>query len=104
MVRRKLPEGYVWKVQAARREKKRGRASGDMILGMRKELIVEEEGQEKEVEGILTAKMRYEGGSWRVVGVYIKEDMERKLKEMEEWMEGNGDENNNWGRLQCKNR
>lgn len=89
-VRRRLPERYVWKRQVAKREKKKERASGGMILGMKKELVIKEKGQEKEVEGILTARIKYENGSWREVGVYIKGDM-KKLKEMEERMEGNRD-------------
>ena len=39
-VARRLPKGYIWEKQWARRENKRGRAMGGMIMGVRKELEV----------------------------------------------------------------
>lgn len=53
----------------------------------------------QEVEGIITGKIRYGKGSYKMVGVYVNGDMERKLEELDEWVEegerSNG--NNNWG-------
>lgn len=37
-VKGRLPRGYVWEVQFAKRRKTRGRAIGGMVLGMRKSL------------------------------------------------------------------
>lgn len=37
-IRRKLPGGFVWGIQAARRWSKMGRAKGGMLVGIRKEL------------------------------------------------------------------
>lgn len=56
-----LPKGFVWKIQRARRKSMRGRAMGDMLMGIRKEN--------------------------RIVGVYVNGDIERKLEGLREWME-----------------
>jgi len=35
--REKLPKGYEWKVQMAKKRNKKGRAIGDMIIGTKEE-------------------------------------------------------------------
>ena len=50
-IRGRLPRGYRWETQMARRKNKKGRARGGMMIGMRSEieigeLIAEERGEE----------------------------------------------------------
>jgi len=47
----------------------------------------------------MIGRIRYGEGNMRIVGVYVKEDLERKLEEMEKMDEGMGgkSENDNWG-------
>ena len=82
-----MPKGYVWEKQWARRESKKGRAMGGMKMGVRKGLEAKE-GDEGEKEGIMMKKVRMGGEWWRVVGVYVNKDLQRKLEELKEWMEG----------------
>jgi len=42
---------------------------------------------EREVEGLITGRVKYGSGELRVVGVYVNKDMESKLEELREWME-----------------
>jgi len=42
-IKEKLPKGYRWKVQGARRKNKKGRMMGGMIVGVKKKLIKQEE-------------------------------------------------------------
>ncbi len=39
---KRLPKEYEWKCKAAKREKKKGRASGGIITGVRKDIVVED--------------------------------------------------------------
>lgn len=58
---------------------------GGMVLGIRKEMEEKEESHKKEVEGIITGKVRMYGkGSYRVVGIYVNGDMKRKLEKLGE--------------------
>lgn len=36
--KKRLPGGYIWRMQGAKRRSKKGRAMGEMMLGVRKEL------------------------------------------------------------------
>lgn len=52
-----------------------------MVTGIKKELL------EKEKEGIIVGRMRYEKERWRIVKSYMSEVMEEALKELEQWIE-----------------
>lgn len=56
----------VWKAQVTRRKHKKGRASGGMSLGIRKDFAVQREKEGREVKGIITGKIKVGKGSWRV--------------------------------------
>ncbi|KAL6260864.1 hypothetical protein P5V15_008394 [Pogonomyrmex californicus] len=64
-------------MQAARRRNKKGRAMGGMVLEIR-----------KENGGKRGDKIRYGKGSYKIIGIYVNGDMERKLVELGEWVEG----------------
>ncbi|KYN22356.1 hypothetical protein ALC57_05247, partial [Trachymyrmex cornetzi] len=80
-----LPEGYVWRVQEAKRKNKKGRTMGGMLLGIRKKLYMREEGR-KEEEGVMTGMLKVERNKVRMVGVYI--NIEWKLESLAKWKEG----------------
>jgi len=87
-IRDRLPNGYDWRIQEARRKSKKGRTIGGMILGIRKDLIVRDGEEVERVEGIMVGKVKGKKGILRVVEVYVNGDMERKLEEIREWLEG----------------
>jgi len=56
-------------------------------MGIRKEVM--EKGQEikSEREGIIEGRVRVGGERWKIIGVYVKGNLEEVLKDMEGWME-----------------
>lgn len=73
-VERRLPRGYIWERQWARREKKKGRAIGGMRVR----------------KGAGSGNGRgycRRWGWWTIVGVYVNGDLQRKLEDIGEWME-----------------
>lgn len=57
-IKDRLPEEYKWKMQEAKREYKKGRTKGDMILGIKKDLIEEVIEEETEENGLIVGRMR----------------------------------------------
>ncbi|KYN06857.1 hypothetical protein ALC62_02241 [Cyphomyrmex costatus] len=100
-----MPEGWRWKCQLARREKKKGRAMGGIIMGVRKE-IEERNGSEEDVEGIQQREVTIDKERWRIITVYnregSKDELDRLRKVLREREEGNmliaGDFNARTGR------
>lgn len=88
---REAAKGVHRKVQVAKKKNKKGKASGGMITGVRKgiEVVTEGEGEEEQEEedGKIKWDIRVGEERWRVVGVYINADMERKLEGLKGWME-----------------
>ncbi|TGZ50572.1 hypothetical protein DBV15_11468 [Temnothorax longispinosus] len=76
-IRRRLPRGYEWEVQTAKRKNKKGRAIGRIIMGIRKGL--KEKGTEVEIdrEGLIAGKVRIGGERWSIIGE-LGHIMERK--------------------------
>lgn len=87
-VKNKLPKEYGWRVQWARKGSKKGRAKGGILMGIRKELMIGKEKETEEEEGRIIGEIKVEGEKWRIVGVYVNGDMERKLRGFDEWTEG----------------
>jgi len=54
-VKERLPGGFVWRTQGVKRKKKKGRAIGGLVMGIRKEWWIREEGGER-------GEGRYNGG------------------------------------------
>jgi len=83
-IKGKFPREYKWGIQWATRKNKRGRAMGGMIMGIRKELF--EKGGEitTENEGLIVGNLKLGKQRWRIVRVYIRDNMERMLQKLEE--------------------
>ncbi|XP_071576349.1 uncharacterized protein [Temnothorax nylanderi] len=82
-IRGRLPKGYEWGVQMAKKKNKKGRAMGGMIMGIRKE--IKEKGTEigRGREGLIEGKVRIGKEKWNIIGVYAKkEEMEEILHEL----------------------
>ncbi|XP_036143369.1 golgin subfamily A member 6-like protein 7 [Monomorium pharaonis] len=73
-IRDRVPKGYEWGVQKASRKNRKGRAMGGMVVGIRKELSDRESKIVEIGEGLVSAGIKIEKESWRIVGVYIKEE------------------------------
>ena len=86
-VRGKLPRGFRWEVQEAKRKNKKGRARGGMMLGIRNNIEIGKVIVEGRGEGVIAAEINLEGKRWRIVGVYVNGDMESKIESIREWME-----------------
>jgi len=87
----KLPRGYRWGMQWATRKNKRGRAMGGMVMGIRRELF--EKGKEimTENEGMIVGNVKLGKQIWRIMGIYIKDNMESMLQRLAEWVEEKGE-------------
>jgi len=70
-IRERLPRGFEWGVQMARRKGRRGRAMGGMLMGIRKELLEERSSIEVKEERIMVGRVKNGGERWRIVGVYV---------------------------------
>ena len=81
-IKRKMPRGYIWKIQSAKKEGKRRRASGGIIMGVKKGLEEKEEWTDK--DGMLVKKVQWKGEKWGIGTVYCrgnsKEILERVSK------------------------
>lgn len=64
-----------------KKRNKKGRAIGDMLLGVREE-FQRRLGGKSEVDNILTRIMKLGKEKWKIVGLYINRDIEIKLEKM----------------------
>jgi len=86
-IKGKLPKRYVWGAQWARKESKKGRAKGGMVMGIRKEWMEKGRGIEVEEEGIMVGRVKLGEQRWNIVGVYVRENIRETLKKLERWVE-----------------
>ncbi|KMQ86341.1 hypothetical protein RF55_14685, partial [Lasius niger] len=83
IIKRSLSKRFSWKCQYAIREKKKGRAKGGIITGIRKGLD-EISGEEViDVNGIQERRLRIEGRTWKIIMLYNDGKMKDKRKELE---------------------
>src|SRR5580765_4880756 len=59
---------------------------GGMLIGVQKELKVKMV-ETKELEGMVEVVIEVGEFEWRVIGVYVRGDLERKLERLREWVE-----------------
>lgn len=76
-LKQSLAEEYEWSILNARRDKPRERDSGGMLIGVRKELRVEVVFGVYQKAEVATVKIKGRKEKWIVMGVYIKEDLEK---------------------------
>ena len=57
-----------------------------MLIGVQKELKVKKV-ETKEMEGMVKVVIEVGEFEWRVIGVYVRGDLERKLERLREWVE-----------------
>lgn len=86
----KLPKGYVWMTQWASRKNKKGRAMGRLCVGIRVEIEMEK-GTEEGKEGLMTVKIWLGKEEWRLVGIYVNNDLEMRIEDMRKWIEEKGE-------------
>jgi len=79
-------------VGSGKKESKRGRAKGGVLMGIRRELWGEGSKIEIGGEGVLVGDMSVGEERWRVIGVYVGGGIERTLQEVERWVEDKGEE------------
>jgi len=72
-------------MQGVKRRKKRG-VIGRMIMNIRKDLETQIKREKEEKKIIMVGRIKYGKGSLRIIGVYVNEDMKKKLEELKEWM------------------
>lgn len=85
-LKNRLPKDYTWKIQKAGRKNKEGRAIGGILLGVKKNIeIIEVE--EEEEEGKVTCKIKVGEEKWRIIGIYVNRDLEKKWEGGKKWME-----------------
>lgn len=80
-----LSKGYKWLVQYARRDKRKGRAVGRIIMGIRGEF--EEIIEKRNREGVMRKVVKRRGKIWKMIGIYINGDRKEKLDMLAEWGE-----------------
>ncbi|XP_024884283.1 trichohyalin-like [Temnothorax curvispinosus] len=83
-VKEKLPREYRWRVQIATRRNKKGRACGGMLLGIRKSIEEIKERRETEEEGKIEGKIRIGEEVWRIIGIYVNNNIDEKLEGLKE--------------------
>lgn len=83
----KLSNDFVWRCQYASRARKKGRAKGGLVTGIRKG--IEEMGAEDriEIDGVQERKVRLDGQLWRILTVYNNGSIKDKRKEIESLVE-----------------
>lgn len=86
-IKDRLPKGYTWEAQWASRDKRKGRAKGGMVIGVKKGVKVERVKRERGMEGLLVTKVCPGGVWWKMIGVYVNKDLEVKLQALREWIE-----------------
>lgn len=83
-----LPKEFMWEIQGAYKDKKKGRSAGGMITGIRKTLKVKNVGKEK--RDILCIALELNEEKWRIISVYNRMGKREYLKNLEEVIEEGG--------------
>lgn len=85
-VKGKIPKGYVWGMQEAKKVSRKGKAMGGILMGIKRELWEKGEKIEVSREGIIVGRIKERKRSWRIVEIYVKDNMGEMLQELERWM------------------
>lgn len=85
-IRNMVSKGYRWEVQWAGRKNRKGRAIGGMLVGVRMGIKVEKEDL-KGMKGSIEIIVRLGDERWKIMGIYVREDLGRKLGWLRERVE-----------------
>lgn len=85
-IRKRLPGGYEWGVQYAKKRNKKGRAIGGVLMGIKKELMVEGTRIKVEKEGMIAGWIK-QAERWRIMGIYVRKGIENILRRLTQWVE-----------------
>ncbi|XP_024868964.1 caldesmon-like [Temnothorax curvispinosus] len=87
-MKEKLPKEFGWRVQIANKRNKKGRTCGEMLVGIRKGLeeIKEGRGREEE-ENRVEVKLRIKEEIWKIIGIYVNKDIDKKLEGLNDCIE-----------------
>lgn len=66
----------------------------DMIMGIRKEMVEQKEKNRAEKEEIIEEGVRVGKERWKIIGVYVKENIDEILTSLEKWMKENKEDVN----------
>ncbi|XP_051161831.1 uncharacterized protein LOC127281899 [Leptopilina boulardi] len=86
-IRRRLPKGYKWLMQEAKRDHVRGRSSGGMISGVRNNIKEIGTGEEWRREDSMVRRIEVGKQKVNVVGIYRRRGDSKGWRIVEEWME-----------------
>lgn len=79
-----LPKGFKWGVQFASKKNKKGRAMGGMIMEIKGRGRIEMGEIETGEEGMMIGKWKEGKEEWKIVGIYVNEDLEKKNRGIKE--------------------
>lgn len=77
-LKERLPRGYEWEIQLARRKNRKGRVIGGMVIRIRNGVVVLEEEEDRKMERIMMKVVKI-GGGRRIIGEYINSNMKEIL-------------------------
>lgn len=87
-MKEKMPKEFKWKVQLATRRYKKGRANGGMLLGIKRGIVEEKEERRVRMEdGRMECKIKLGEERWRIIGIYVNNNLDEKLEGLKDWME-----------------
>ncbi|XP_066585917.1 golgin subfamily A member 6-like protein 22 [Prorops nasuta] len=70
-LKKKMPRGHEWWVQWAKRQEKKGRAKGRIVMGVKKGMKGKRKREEEEEEGIMEIEVKIGREEWRIIGMYV---------------------------------
>ncbi|KAK2578550.1 hypothetical protein KPH14_012579 [Odynerus spinipes] len=87
-LKERMPQEYDWECKPATRRSKKGRAMGGMVMGVRQTMLRgKDRGVEEVEEGWIKRTVWIEEEKWKIVGVYVNGDIERKMEKIKDWGE-----------------
>lgn len=87
----KMPTGWNWRCKGARRESKKGRAMGGIIIGLRKG--IEETAERTEKDWLMESRIIIGKEKWRIIAVYNNRGSVERTREIEKEVEEGEEEN-----------
>jgi hypothetical protein len=86
-----LPKKYKWEYQGAKRRKKKGRAAGGIITGVKLGIKEKRQKEKGEEEGCMERNVQIGNKWWKIMRIYSKE-MKTTRRSVQETMKENKEE------------